>query len=323
MTNIDSRRNFLKKIALTGAATGTIGASLEAGSADKLAQVPQRRLGKTGRDVSLLGLGLGSVFTRSFEGNPEATEEILLRALGHGINYWDTARSYKASESMLGPVLEKVRDQVFMVSKSAERTYDGFMRELETSLNNLRTDHLDLYHIHNLNPEKDPDLDLIENGAVKAAKKAREEGVIKNFGITGHSGVAILMEGIRRWDPDAMLTVFPVDRPDNGDYEDKLLPLARERGMGVVAMKTVRWARNADLPGPQLIRYAMSLEGISTAIVGLDSMAHLEENVAMTCRFEPMDKGLMAEMSQFVRNELANLGEPPWKRPGYVDGSLA
>jgi hypothetical protein len=131
--------------------------------------------------------------------------------------------------------------------------------------------------------------------------------------------VAILMEGIRRWDPDALLTIFPADRPDNGDYEDKLLPLARERGMGVIGMKTIRHARNSDLPGPQLIRYGMSLEGVSSVIVGLDSLAHLQENVAMAANFTPLTRDMLADLSAFVRRELAVAGPAPWTRPGYTD----
>lgn len=315
-----NRREFLKRLTLSGVAV-TSAVSLQAGEAptERPVTVPRRRLGKTGAEVSILGLGLGSVFTRPFAEDPEGMEAVLRTALSHGINYWDTARAYGESETMVGPVVEKERSRIFLVSKSAERTYDGFKRELETSLKNLRTDHIDLYHIHNLNPAKDPDMDLIENGAVRAAREAKEQGIIGNFGITGHSGVAILMEGIRRWEPDAILTIFPADRPDNGDYEDKLLPLARAQGMGVIAMKTIRHARNSDLPGPQLIRYAMSLDGISATIVGLDSLAHLKENVAMASAFTPMPADMRVELSQFVQKELASAGPAPWKRPGYND----
>ncbi len=319
MNGNGSRREFLMKLGLGGAAVTAAG-SLRAADAKKLPEkVEQRRLGKTGTEVSLLGLGLGSVFVRAFEDYPEKREAVLLRALDRGVNYWDTARAYGSSEKLIGPVVEKHRNRIYLVSKSADRSYDGFKRELETSLKNLRTDHIDLYHIHNLKPSRDHDLDAIGKGAVRAAKEAREEGTIKNFGITGHSGVEILMEGIRRWDPDALLTVFPVDRPDNGAYEDQLLPLARERNMGVIAMKTVRWARNSDLPGPQLVRYGMSLEGVASAIVGLDSLAHLEENADMASDFEPMAADLRSEMSEYVRGRLADLGSAPWENPGYDD----
>jgi aryl-alcohol dehydrogenase-like predicted oxidoreductase len=321
MSSNTSRRDFLRKIAVTSAAVAS------AGGVTALAQeskpgviVPRRKLGRTGADVSILGLGLGSAYTKPFGDKPEQAEEMLHRALGFGINYWDTARIYANSEVLLGPVVEKVRDQIFLVSKSPSRDYDGFKADLEASMKNLRTDYLDLYHIHMLDPAKDTDLDLVENGAVKAAREAKEEGIINNFGVTGHADPEILMDGIRRWDPDAILTIFPADRPVNGAYEDKVLPLALEHNMGVIAMKAVRRVRETDWPAPQLIRYAMSLPGIATTIVGLDSIAHLDENVAMASNFQPLTSNQMAEMSQIVKSELAGLGTAPWDRPGYQDG---
>ncbi|NIP17278.1 MAG: aldo/keto reductase [Xanthomonadales bacterium] len=282
--------------------------------------VPRRTLGRTGAEVSILGLGLGSAYWRTFDNRPDEAEEILLRAFSYGINYFDTSRNYGNSELLAAPAVERIRDGIFLVSKSGSRDYDGYRADLETSLENLRTDHLDLYHIHNLNPNTDADLDLIENGAVRAAREAKEQGLIRNIGITGHSGTGILMEAIRRWDPDVILTTYPADRPEDGAYEDKLLPLALERNMGVVAMKAIRRARDTDWPALQLIRYPMSLPGIATTIVGLDSIAHLDENAAMASAFEPMDAAEMAEMSRLIRSELAGLGPAPWDRPGYRDG---
>lgn len=322
MSSQSSRRDFLKKVAVTGAAVASSagGVAVMGQETPPKLVVPRQTLGKTGAEVSILGLGLGSAFTRPFGDQPEKAEEILHHALGYGINYWDTARIYANSEVLIGPAVEKVRDQVFLVSKSSSRSYDGFKTDLETSLKNLRTDHLDLYHIHLLDPARDTDLGLVEAGAVKAAREAREQGIIKNFGITGHLGADILMQGIREWDPDAVLTIFPADRPDDGAYEEKLLPLAVERNMGVIAMKTVRRARETDWPAPQLIRYAMSLQGVTTTIVGLDSIAHLDENVAMASNFTPLTAEQMAEMSHIVQGELAGLGPAPWDRPGYQDG---
>lgn len=133
--------------------------------------------------------------------------------------------------------------------------------------------------MHNL--PADADLDEIEGGALKAVTRLKDEKVIGHFGCSGHSGAGILMEAIRRFDPDAVLTTFPCTRNDEGRYEDELLPLARERKMGVIAMKMVRHARNADLNGSDLIRYALGLEGICCGIVGLDTETHLRENEAV------------------------------------------
>ena len=187
MSSDTSRRDFLKKIAVTGAAVASVGGVTALAQEPKSGvTVPRRKLGRTGAEVSILGLGLGSAYTRPFGDKPEEAEEMLHRALGYGINYWDTARGYANSEVLIGPVVEKVRDQIVLVSKSGNRSYDGFKADLETSLKNLRTDYLDVYYIHMLDPASDTDLDLIENGAVKAAREAKEEGIIGGFGVTGH-----------------------------------------------------------------------------------------------------------------------------------------
>jgi predicted aldo/keto reductase-like oxidoreductase len=175
-------------------------------------------------------------------------------------------------------------------------------------------------HIWNLKPEDD--IDQIEKGAFKAIAKLRDEKVIGGFGVTGHSGVDMLKQAILRFDPDAMLTVFPCTRPDDGAYEDVLLPLARERNMGVIAMKTVRRARNADLKGSDLIRYALSLEGVHSAIVGTDTIGHLDDNSKMATNFQPLSSGEQVAMHNTVVERLAGTIEP-WKMPGYDDGIWA
>lgn len=315
------RRKFLKSTAIL---TGTLGLGsgvANAGARDKdtlQAEAPMttRELGRIGARVSILGAGLGSAFTQS-NGDPDQAFALLEAALQAGVTYYDTARAYGPSEQLAGPFVKKHRDAIFLVSKSGNRTYDGFMRDLEKSLNLLQTDHIDLYHIHNLKP-RDNDLKAIEQGAVKAAREAREQGMIKHFGVTGHSGAAILVKGIKAWDPDAVLTIYPATRPDEGRYEDDILPLAREKKMGVIAMKCVRHARDADLKGSDLIRYSLSLDGVHTAIVGLDTVAHLKENAAMAANFKPMDALARTKTTQDV--QLALAGHPaPWDRPGYED----
>lgn len=321
----DSRRDFLKRAGLGAVMAGAAGRgvtveTVAAGAGEAPPKTVQKRVfGRLGREVSILGLGLGSAFTKAHEGRPDEAETLLLRALDHGVTYWDTARAYGISERLIGPLVSRVRERIFLVSKSARRDYDGFMRELETSLKNLRTDFLDLYHIHNLNPRRDQ-VETIAKGAARAAVKARDEGLIKAFGVTGHSGSGILIECIRRFDPDAVLTIFPCNRPENGRYEDELLPLARSRKMGVIAMKTVRMARQADLRGTDLIRYAMSLDGVHVTIVGLDTQAHLDENAVMAADFKPLTAGRRARMTRDSRLALAGL-TAPWERPDYEDVS--
>jgi len=319
------RRDFIRGLATGTLALGTGKAVAQAPAATKpapSAEVDRRLLGQTGKEVSILGLGLGSAFTKPYGKDRETGQKLLLRALAHGVNYWDTARAYDPSEQIIGEVVKGVRDQVFLVSKSGNRTYDGFMRDLETSLRNLQTDHLDLYHLHNFDPKKDKSLRKIERGAVKAARKAKEQGLIRGFGVTGHSSPDILMECIRRFRPDAVLTIFPASRPDKGRYEDELLPLARRHKMGVIAMKAIRRDRQSDLKGSDLIRYAMSLKGVCTTIVGLDTIAHLDENAAMATGFRPLKSRQRAAITREVQLALGNY-PAPWDMPGYTDGVVA
>lgn len=285
-------------------------------------QVDRRPFGKTGAEVSIYGLGLGSAFHKPFADDPEGAHKLLERALDFGINYWDTARSYQGSEELMGPVVEKRRKEIFLVSKSAAKTYDDFLKELETSLKNLRTDHIDLYHMHNFQPAKGDTDAKAREGAWKAAVKAKEQGIIKNFGVTGHSGADILIEVVKAYNPDALLTIFPANRPDNGKYEDELLPLAVERNMGVIAMKTVKHVKNSDQQPRELIRYALSLPGISTAIVGTGDIDHLESNAKLATSFKSLDTQQRQKFADKVAMNIP-VGLPqPWDLPGYDENTL-
>ncbi len=321
-----TRRDVLRTAAL-GAGAAAMGLGVTAKGEQAVATKPveqtagkvdRRRLAKIGAEASILGLGLGSAFTGPYAEDRDAGLELLGEALKLGVNYFDTARAYGPSEEIIGPFIEQHRKDIFLVSKCGDRTYDGFMREFETTVKNLRTDKIDLYHLHNFKPAQDTDLGAINDGAARAARELKEQGAIGHFGITGHSGAKILMDGIKLFEPDAILTIFPADRPDEGRYEDELLPLARERDMAVIAMKTVRHARESDLKGSDLVRYALSLEGVCTAIVGLDSLAHLTENARMASHFEPMEASARTTISRRVRMALAGHAAP-WDRDGYDD----
>lgn len=317
---MNSRRRFIKS-AIVGTTGLGVASSAKAVDTDSSAtpKVDRRKLGRTAADVSILGLGLGSSYFRTYQNRREEGEALLLRALDLGINYWDTSRGYGPSEEMIAPVLSKRREEVYLVTKSRQRDYDGFMRDVETSLSTMGVEHIDLLHMWNLEPEDS--VRTIEKGAFVAIQKLLDQKVISHFGVTGHSGAQILIDVIQATDPDVVLSVYPCTREDEGRYEDELLPLARERNMGVVAMKTVKMARNSGYTGPDLVRYALSLEGVSSAIVGLDTLGHLTDNAAMATDFKPLEITEMARMTQIVTSELA--GFPiPWEQPGYQDGAI-
>jgi aryl-alcohol dehydrogenase-like predicted oxidoreductase len=294
-----SRRDFIRRG--FGAAVGGLLSTARAASnfANTESRVlDRRRLGRIDADVSILGLGLGGEFIRGYAGNVEAGHALLESALAQSINYWDTARNYGPSEGMIAPVLARHRDKIFLASKSDARDYEGFKRDLNRSLQVLRTDYIDLYLLHDLQPHELVNLGAIEAGAVRAAREAKDQKIIRSFGVTGHSGAGIMIECMKRFDPDAVLAIFPCTRPDNGRYEDELLPLARSRKIGVIAMKTIRYARQSNFPAKEFLRYALSLDGVRTAIVGLDSLEHLNENASVASNFRPMKQSRRDELYQ-------------------------
>lgn len=283
----------------------------------RAATVDRRVLGRTGAEVSILGLGLGSFFTDAYSANRQAAREVLEHALELGVNYFDTANAYGASQSIIAPVVKAHRSRIFLSSKSADRGYHGFRNQLEQSLRTLGTDHLDMFHIHALAPGAD--LGSIERGAVKAAREAKQAGKIKAFGVTGHRGASILIQAIKAFDPDAVMTVLSAERRDEGRYEDELLPLARERKMGILAMKTVAFGWRTGHKIPELIRYALSLDGVAAAVIGLESQFQLDQNAAVATGFEPLPKGERSALNRAMGQALAGQ-VPPWEREGYEDG---
>jgi aryl-alcohol dehydrogenase-like predicted oxidoreductase len=310
-----SRRDLIRRALFGGAAEGVFSRAV----ARSTEPVNRRKLGRVGVDVSILGLGLGSAFMDAFSHRLDAGHAILELALTKGINYWDTARSYGPSESMVAPVLERNRSRVFLASKSDARDYDGFKRDLETSLQVLRTNYIDLYQLHDLGRAELANLGSMESGAVRAAREAKDQKVIRAFGITGHSDRGVLMECIKRFDPDTVLTTFLASEAGKGTYNE-LLNLARSWQMGVIAMKTIRYARAAKLPPSELLRYALSLNGVDTAIVGLDSIDHLNANALVATEFKAMNTVNRLEFDQNAKQALAGV-EAPWDQPGYTDGS--
>jgi uncharacterized protein len=123
---------------------------------------------------------------------------------------------------------------------------------------------------------------------------------------------------MKRFDPDTVLTTFLATESGKDTY-DELLALARSRQMGVIAMKTIRYGRQAKLPATELIRYALSLNRVHTAVVGLDSLNHLNEDAAVATGFRAMKTSERFEFHRNVSTALAGV-VPPWEERGYVDG---
>lgn len=303
-----SRRDFMK---VTGA--GTAGFVLgnkvsEAGAAEVGASpapppMPERPLGRTGHNVRLFSLGGQATIERP--DTDAESEAIINRAIDLGVNYIDTAAAYGRgiSQVYIGRVMATRRDEVFLATKTHNRTRDGSLELLEQSLESLQTDHLDLWQLHNISRTEQLDQIFADDGAIHALLQAKEEGIVKNLGITGHADPDVLMDGLNRFDFDTILMALnPADR-FHRPFMDKLLPLANEKGMGVIAMKIPARGRIFQDGGLTSMKEALTWtfsQPISTVIVGCDNVAQLEENISAAAEFKPLNSAQMAAIEAKV-----------------------
>ncbi len=264
--------------------------------------LPTRPLGKTGVPVTILGLG-GEGVLRTWERHGEAVA-VIHRALERGITYCDTAPAYSGSQDYYGEALGDFRSRVFLASKTHDRTRDGSLRLLEQSLKRLRTDHLDLWQLHDLNTSEELNVIFSTDGAIHALERARHEGMVRFVGITGHYDPAVLAEAIRRYPFDTVLVALNVADRARLSFIEELLPLANERGLGIIGMKVLAKGRLLRPDGvataQEALGYVLSLP-ISTAIVGFRSLAEVDEAVEMARRFTPFSPEEMARLEARAR----------------------
>ncbi len=204
----------------------------------------KRTLGRTGEQLSAIGFG-GIVVSGMAHRDAEAWVD---EALDAGINYFDVAPSYGDAETRLGPALYGKRDDVFLACKTTERTRDGARRELEQSLENLRTDHFDLYQVHAITTLEDVGTVFGPSGAMETILRARDEGKTRFIGFSAHSEEAALAM-MERFDFDTIL--FPVNYVCwfEGGFGPRAVERARELGMGLLALKAMarqKWPEGAN-----------------------------------------------------------------------------
>jgi len=322
------RREFLKSCAASPVALKSLsGRGLIQGEKPALDAkgLPTRVLGKTGVSVPLVGLGAGSRFCAVED--TDKSVEILTHSLDHGFYYWDTAHDYgegKAiSEERLGLVLRDRRKEVFLSTKTHARTYDGAMRDLEESLKRLRTDHLDIWNVHEVLSPEDAGKIGTAGGVLEALHKAKNEKVTRFIGFSGHSSSEAMTALAERHDFDMMLIALNLYEERKGDMEREAIPAAAAKGLGVNVIKVIRPREKvAGLDPADLIRYALSLPYVCAAVVGTDSVEVLKKNAETIKNFTVLGpeemKKIRAGLSPFFEDWAL-----PWMCPGYRDGFKA
>jgi aryl-alcohol dehydrogenase-like predicted oxidoreductase len=213
----------------------------------------------------------------------EGAVAVVHRALELGINVIDTAHGYSDSERKIGLALVGRRQEVFLHTKSGRRTYDGLKAEFEESLRRLQTDVVDLLFVHGINDEADRQQIFQPGGALRAMEEYRAAGHIRFIGLSGHNDCEAMRQALGDYDFDAVL--FPAGTFNRVRYsfEEAILPVAREKGLAVLGMKVAgsgRFKRAKDIA--LHLRYSLNLP-VDVAIVGVDDIAQLEQNVAAVC----------------------------------------
>src|SRR2546427_10733294 len=209
--------------------------------------IPRRALGKSGQQVTIFGLG-GEGVLRT-HGRTKYAVRVIHRALDQGVTYCDTAPAYAGSMDYYGAALGERRGDVFLASKTHDRTRDGSLRLLDDSLRRLRTDYLDLWQLHDLRTQDDLERIFAKGGALEALLQARAEGRVRFLGLTGHHDPAILLEGMRRFDFDTVLVALNAADVHRMSFIRTVLPEAVSRGMGVIGMKVCAQGRLLDKDG--------------------------------------------------------------------------
>jgi aryl-alcohol dehydrogenase-like predicted oxidoreductase len=319
----ESRRAFLKGIAMTGAvsvisATSAQGQSNEprpnplvpnppgeSGAAVADFQVSHRPMGKTGLNVSILGVGgyhLGTV-----AGQPEVNN-MIAKALDHGINFFDNAWEYYggASEERLGAALKGKRDKAIVMTKVCThgRKKELAMQMLEESLTRLQTDHLDVWQVHEVVYYNDPERCYEKDGVLEALAAAKQQGKVRFVGFTGHKNPSIHLAMLNGGFPfdTVQMPLNPFDYSYRS-FQQEVLPVAAQRGMAVFGMKSMggsgEMISHGALTPTEALSFAMSLPGVSTTISGMDSMQVLDQNLEILRNFKPLSEEEISAMRTY------------------------
>ncbi|NEW83374.1 MAG: aldo/keto reductase [Mariniphaga sp.] len=301
--------------------------------------LPTVLFGSTGVRVPRIICGLGSRFCH-LESDEEA-QRLLHFTLDNGLYYWDTAWAYDntigvppgkirsprlvTSEERLGPVVKTRRNEIFLSTKVTSRDPNEAMRQIETSLKRLQTDHLDQLMIHDVQSMADVEKLSQKGNLIDILHRLKEQGLTRFIGFSGHTEAAAMKAMVERGDFNTMLIAMnhwnAATNPQN--RQELAIPAAKAKGMGVILMKVVRPRETITTLKPaDLVAYALSLKGPDVIVLGLDSIEVVKSNLEILRNFKAMDEARMEEMAMQL-TPFYNHENLPWMKPGYTDGNYA
>jgi hypothetical protein len=276
----------------------------------------QRTFGKTGEKFSILSFGGQRIVDGHGCSETEAIR-MLNYSLDHGIRYYDTAWLYSAgqSEERIGKVAHYRRKEMWIATKARARDKNGARKQLEESLKRLQTDHVDEWRMHDVWSMHELDEITGPGGALEAAIQAQKDGYVRCISISGHSNPAVQIEALNRFPFDSVLCAMSVLDRFILSFADELLPVAKAKGTAVIGMKILGLGRLAHIYDKAL-RYAFGLP-IDTAIIGMESMEQLQNNLAIAENYQPLSDTERLELYQ----EVLPLVTPeylPWKSNNWA-----
>jgi predicted aldo/keto reductase-like oxidoreductase len=288
------RRTFLSTSAAAGLGalawgTGTLQA--------KAGDIPKRTFGKTGERLTIIGQAGGRFPLCTFED----AKAITLRAYELGINYFDTARIYwdGKSEEVYGAVLPPFRKNIFLTTKSPQRTRQGAEADLAASLRALKTDHVDLWQIHQVSTMDEVEQIFAPGGAIEAFEAAKQAGKCRFIGFTGHHDPQVHLAMLKKYDKyDTILMPLHAADPGYLSFEKNVLPVAVARGMGIQGMKSTANAKLLQaIALKDCLSYVLSLP-VHCVALGCTTIGQVEDDVRIAQQFKPLDEASLDQIRQ-------------------------
>ena len=301
-----TRRTFLQSASALGA--GAFLFQPQVNAQNQGTEFPSRVLGQTKRQVTTLALGTWPC-GRSSHVDVDSIVKLVHESLQLGINFIDTANLYGKAEEAIGIALQNQRDKVFLATKVWADTAKEAESSLADSCRKLQTEQLDLVYIHSVG-DRDVQQVLATDGSLDFLTRQKEKGVIRFVGISGHSKPDSFLPLIKTGKVDVIMVAMNFVDLHTYGFETKVLPLARERGLGIACMKVYGGMQGGfdAASGPNTgsmvpdrlkqlaVRYALGLDQVATLVIGPHTVEQLRQNVQLVRAFQPLTDHERAEL---------------------------